>query len=542
MISSFRQPIVFDGNSTPIKTALFIIICVAWILPGLFGHDPWKPDEALAFGVVRSMLEEGRWFLPTIAGAPSYDYPPLYYWMAALLAKLASPLLPLHDGARLATGVFMSLTLYYTHKTARRLLDERAGRIAVLLLVGCLGLLWRGHQMNPEIAGLAGIAAALYGMTRIRSEPVKGGVTTGLAAGAIALSLGIVPALAPTLIALALMAVLKEWNNRTFRRGIAVALLTALPFMLAYPIMLWLQSALPLANWSDAILGLPCRDLLDKRPIDLLHFIRILPWYGLPALPFALWLWIKERRKLGERVELALPFAAFVTLLVLISLTRKASDAMGLALLPPLALAAAHTPERLSRSLASFMDWFSLLFFGLAATAAWLYWSAAVTGMPDTAARAMQRQVPGFEFTFVPLAFAAAILMTTLWLYATVRAHRNNRRAIVNWAAGITLVWVLVNLLGLPAADYRLSYRVPVKSLAQVVATQPGCVDLQGVGDAQRASLDYFADIRDGGEQCRWLLTQGTRGDAPAVAAGWQLAWEGARPGDNDERLRLYSR
>lgn len=548
MISSLRQPIIFDGTRSPVKTALFIIICLAWILPGLIGHDPWKPDEALAFGVIHSMLQDGQWLIPHIVGVPSHDYPPLYYWVAAGLAKIFSVVLPLHDGARLATGLFMAITLTFMHKTATRLFDERAGRISVLLTIGAIGLLWRGHQMNPELAGIAGLAIALYGMTRIRSEPTKGGVTTGIGAGIIALSIGIIPALAPALIALATMGILREWNNRTFRAGIGVSLLVLIPLMLVFPAILFSQSAEPVSQWADALLGVPCRDILTRRAFDNFHFIRILPWYGLPALPFAIWLWAKDRSKLAERFELAMPFAAFFTLLVLISLTRKASDGMGLPLLLPLALAGAHTLDRLSRSIASFMDWFSLMFFGIVAIAGWLYWTAAITGLPETAARAVARQVPGFTFTFGLLSFCIAVAFTLLWVYAVVRAHRNNRRAIVNWAAGVTLVWVLVNFLGLPAVDYRLSYRGAAQTIAAQLSQSKSCVASQNLGDPQRASLHYFANLRfiaidqPAAKDCAWLLSQGMRNEVRPADGRWQLFWEGARPGDNDERLRLYRR
>ncbi|MEO8102871.1 MAG: glycosyltransferase family 39 protein [Betaproteobacteria bacterium] len=549
MISTLRQPIVFDGTSSPVKSALFLIICMAWILPGLIGHDPWKPDEAIIFGVIHSMLQDGHWLVPAIAGTPAFDYPPLYHWTAALLAWLLSPMLPLHDGARLASGMFMAIALFYTHKTAKRLFDERAGRIAVLLVIGQLGLLWRGHQMNPELAGLAGLAIALYGMTRIRSEPSKGGITTGLGAGIIALSTGIVPALAPLFIALVTMAILGEWRNRTYRAGIGIAVLVSLPFMLVFPAILLSQITGPLTPWTETMLGMPWQDLATRRWLDNLHFIRILPWYALPALPFAIWLWSRDRAKIAARFELTLPLAAFLTLLVLISLTRRASDAMGLPLLLPLALAAAHTLDRLSRSIASFMDWFSLLFFGIVAIAGWLYWTAAVTGMPVAAAGAVARQVPGFTFSFQMLPFCIAIAFTLLWTYAVARAHRNNRRAVVNWAAGVTLVWLLANLLGLPAVDYRLSYRGPAQAIARNLPTPlAGCMASRNLGDAQRASLNYFAKLRfiaddlPAAEECGWLLTQGTRTVVPPVKTGWQLIWEGARPADNDERLRLYRR
>ncbi|MEP7156576.1 MAG: glycosyltransferase family 39 protein [Betaproteobacteria bacterium] len=547
MISSLRQPIVFDGTSSPVKTALFIIICMAWTLPGLVGHDPWKPDEALAFGVIYGMLHDGHWLIPHIVNVPSHDYPPLYYWVAALLAKILSFALPLHDGARLATGVFMGITLLYTHKTATRLFDERAGRIAVLLTIGSLGLLWRGHQMNPELAGLAGLAIALYGLTRIRSEPAKGGTTTGIGAGTIALSIGIVPALAPILSAVVIMCVLGEWRNRTFRAGILTALVVALPFMLVFPAIVLLKSPEPFTTWTECLLGMPIQDLLTRRLLENTYIIRILPWYGLPAIPFAIWLWTKDRSKLAERFELAMPFAVFITLLVLVSLTRKASEGIGMPLLLPLALAASHTLDRLSRSVASFMDSFSLLFFGIVAAAGWFYWTVALTGIPDVAARSLGRQVPDFVFSFQLIPFCVALAFTLLWIYAVVRAHRNNRRAVVNWTAGITLVWVIATLLGFPALDYRASYRSTAATIAGFIQAQPpACAASLNLGDSQRASLDYFAGLRfvaqdrPDASRCTWLLTQGTRTEIPLVDPAWQLLWEGARPADNDERLRLY--
>ena len=145
--------------------------------------------------------------------------------------------------------------------------------------------------------------------------------------------------------------------------------------------------------------------------------------------------------------------------------------------------------------------------------------------------------------------FVIAIAFTLLWVYAVVRAHRNNRRAIVNWAAGVTLVWLLANLLGLPAVDHRLSYRSTAQTIAGNLSADPtSCIASQSIGDSQRASFNYFAQLRfissdlPAAEQCRWLLTQGSRTDIPQVDLRWQLIWDGARPADNDERLRLYRR
>ncbi len=548
---TLKRPIVFDGTATPVKTALFLTICVAWLLPGLIGHDPWKPDEAITMGVVHAMLTDGgwqRWLVPHIAGVVSSEYPPLYYWLAALCAKLFSWALPAHDGARLASGVCMAVTILYLYKTANKLFDERAGRIAVALMIGSLGLLLRAHELNPEVAGLAGMSIAIYGLTRIRFEARKGGVTAGGGAVIIALSVGLAQALIVPLAAVLMMVLLHDWRNIAFRRGIAVTSGVLLAGAAIYPVLLATNGQLSTAVWQDAILGTPMFDAHTRDSVLPFYLLSILPWYALPTLPIAIWLWHKDRKIIGERIELALPIAVFVVSLLVLSILREARDAVGLVLLLPLALAGANSLDRLPKGVASFVDWFGLVFFGAVALAIWLYWSAALLGTPEAAARAVARAAPGFTVGFAWMPFVIAAVLSAVWAYAVVMAHRNNRRAIVNWAAGVTLIWVLLNLLGLPAVDHVRSYRQPITAVAKLIEQSPGCVLGLNVGLPQRAMFDYFAGLRFVGPRnesaaaCHWMLMQGTKTHAPDVAAAWQLVWEGARPGERVEQFRLYRR
>ncbi|MBN9424660.1 MAG: hypothetical protein J0I91_19640, partial [Candidatus Accumulibacter sp.] len=75
-----------------------VLLLVLYILPGLIGHDPWKVDDAVTIGVVHSMLRDGHWLMPHLAGQP-YPDAPFYYWIAAASGQLFSWLLPLHDAA-----------------------------------------------------------------------------------------------------------------------------------------------------------------------------------------------------------------------------------------------------------------------------------------------------------------------------------------------------------------------------------------------------------------------------------------------------------
>src|SRR2546421_12155076 len=140
---ALRGRIAYDGTRTPLKTVLFVIVCLAWLLPGLVGHDPWKSDEAVIFGAVSEMLRSGDWINFRVAGEPFLEKPPLFLLSAAALAKGRGALLPLHDAARLATGLYMALTLAFVSAASVELMGERGARMAVLLLIGCLGLLLR---------------------------------------------------------------------------------------------------------------------------------------------------------------------------------------------------------------------------------------------------------------------------------------------------------------------------------------------------------------------------------------------------------------
>ena len=37
---------------SPLPVPLLLVLCAAYLLPGLFDHDPWKADDAVSLGVI----------------------------------------------------------------------------------------------------------------------------------------------------------------------------------------------------------------------------------------------------------------------------------------------------------------------------------------------------------------------------------------------------------------------------------------------------------------------------------------------------------
>ena len=118
-------------------------------------------------------MQSGDWLVPTLAGEPFVEKPPLFFWSAALVAGLLGDVMPLHDAARLAAGFWVALALLFTYLAA----DKRIA--APLILAASLGYLQHAHQLITDNALVAGIAMGLYGLRD--AKPLLLGTGAGIA-------------------------------------------------------------------------------------------------------------------------------------------------------------------------------------------------------------------------------------------------------------------------------------------------------------------------------------------------------------------------
>lgn len=540
---ALRGRIAYDGTRTPLKTVLFLAVCLTWLVPGLVGHDPWKVDEAVAFGSVAEMLRSGDWVIFRIAGEPYLEKAPLFLWTAAAFAKAFGSLIPLHDAARLAAGFFMALTMGLLSLTCLELMGSRAVRMGVLLFIGCLGLLIRAHEMTTDLAGLTGIALGLYGLALALRRPLAGGAATGAGLGLAFLGDGFLPL--GMLLALMVMLPLAgpAWRTRPYAKTLALALACALPLLALWPLALASVSTDVLGQWLENASASRWTD-----PLQMTYFLRIMPWYAWPAWPLAAWTLWRARRTLPERRDLQLPLLAFIAFFLTITMFGEGREVNALPLLLPLAILGVAELESVPRGAASALDWFGMTTFFLFAALLWIGWGAAITGKPQFAAAWLQREIPGFAYRFNFLAFAFAAMLTLVWLVVVARSLRSTRRALVNWTAGITMVWMLMMTLGVPLVDQARSYRAVASRIVDALPGDFKCVARKGVGDAQRALLDYFVNMRTIREdlaeaaRCRALLVQAAPLHIPAIGDEWVEAWRGSRPGDRNELFIVYHR
>lgn len=535
-----RLPFAF-----PPRGVVLVALCAAYLLTGLLGHDPWKGDDVTHIGIAYAMLEDGHWLVPHLAGDPWLHSPPLYHWTATLLGWLLGFLLPLHDAARLATGVYAGLFVAGLAAAARQLAGAEAARGAALVAIGCLGLIVHVHEAQPAIAFLAAAAGLYYGLAVLPQQALRGGVASGAALGLGFLAVGL-----PALIALGplLLIPLLSPPLRTPQagRGLLLAFAVATPLALSWPLALhWLEPAAFGAWWTQEMSKLQTGPDAAR---TLWNFLKLLGWFAWPALPLALWTLWRERRRLHEARTL-IPLASFLVLLAAQSVFSDPRSLNALPLLPPLVLLAAPATLTLRRGAANAFDWFGMMTLTLLAGLIWLGWMAMVFGVPPQIARNLARLVPGFAADFSPAAFAVSLALTFAWLWLIFGSPRSPQRGTVHWAAGVTLCWALLMALWLPFIDHDRSYRQVAAALKAALPARHGCIAGRSLGSTQRAALDYFAGIRTAREgspaaaQCRLALVQGTSQKAALPAGkGWRMIWEGGRPSDRNERFRLYAR
>lgn len=513
-----------------------------YVLAGLFGRDPWKGEDAIHIGTAWHMLHFSDWLSPDLAGRPFHE-PPLYYWSAALTGTLFGHWLPLHEAMRLASGIWVTLTLMGLYYAGRELYGQASAAASPLLLAGCAGLLLHAHDAQPMLIALAAYSCALGALATIGRRPRLTGVYYGLAVAACLLGTGIAPTL--PLLAIAPIAWWLSPDRPKALHTLAVGLGLAALLILPWPLLLLHFEPSRFHGW----LATELKPL--KTPFSFPgagRFLALLPWFAFPALPLAGWTLWTRRKELSAPAQV-LPLAFLLLTLLMLALAFQPREIPALLMLPPLALLATPGALTLRRGAANAFDWFAMMTFSVFVGLVWLGWSAMALGWPAQLAKRVVVLRPGFVGHFDLLAMLIGLAATAWWLWLIITAPRSPYRSLTHWTLGFTTLWLLATTLILPWFDYGKTYRPVAQAVAQEMPAGHGCLAERGLTDAQRASLAYFVEIEPAaidsiaGKACDWLLVGGdTRQELAAPSGKWTKVWEGGRPGDRKEKFRLFKR
>ena len=546
------RPALRAGAVSKLPRGLLLLLCIAYVLPGFLGRDPWRSD-GLSFVVMWQMANGMMdWLHPVLYGHPiSGGW--LAYWLGAWsiqgLGAWIGPVLASRVPFMLALSATLSLTWYAAFHFARNeaaqpvapafgspiVPNDYARAIAdgvLLTLLASLGLLGRGHEASPQVLQLASVSAVLFGMAISPRKAVK-------SAAAIALGLLTLSLTGASWLTLLLLVVIVAclWPDLRGRRW-----------------TFWFALGLGAiaAVWAEAEQGWTLRGHWPNLAV-LADFFRIGLWFTWPAWPLAIWaLWRWRESVLAW--HLRTPWA-FALLALLSALALRNADTVFLLSLPPLAILGGFALPVMRRGALAAIDWFAVLFFSLLALAVWVLWLAMLTGWPPQPAANIARLAPGVHLQLVPATLFISLFTTAAWtaivIWRTGRHRHPLWKGMVLSASGVTLAWVLVGSLWMPVLNYASTYRMVGVGIAHAVQTtsalsmqvQPPCLQPGGLDLTSQALIGYWSGLRfssgrNDGATCPYAL--GTR--SPQHASAWRLIWRGGRPGERDEPLFLYQR
>ena len=554
-----------------------LLLCAAYLMPGLIGRGPWKSADVAAYGYMAELAAstEGwmRWLDPLLLGLRPETSALIPYWIGALAIKIAPAWVHPDLAVRIAFamllwGAFTATwyAVYYLARTpnaqpvafafggeahptdyARAIADG-----ALLALIACLGLAQLGHETTPALAQLFFIAHLFYGVAALPYHRV--GASLALVVGTVGLALSGAPTVAMALGAgsAALVVIDRRRAAQTTPDDEVPLYAPSAPAVIAGLALLAGLLAVGLGLWHWQIV-LPGQHASKTLGADLRSQARLLLWFTWPAWPLALWTLWRWRRQLTAR-HVALPFW-FALVPLAATWSTDFSERSLLLALPALATLAAFALPTFRRSAAALIDWFTLLFFSGAAFIIWAYWIAMQTGVPPKMAASVTRLVPGFvpQFSWLTLLFALAATLAWCWLvrWRTGRHRAALWKTLVLPGGGAALCWLLGTTLWLPALDHALSYAPQVRAISERVGQAP-CIAALSLSRAHIAALRYHGRFNlqplgpaGGGAQCPWLLVSpeaiGRAGQSIDFEQ-WRLVGTLRRPTSAGDDILMFQR
>jgi len=138
---------------------------------GIHGHSLWSPDEPREAGMALEMHQHGLSALPTLAGEPFLEKPPLFFWLAAASFQVFG----VREAAeRVPTVIFGALATLAAYAIARATSGRRAALVAAVFAASFSTFWSVGHRGVNDVVLGAACAGAHALLVRARAMAERG--------------------------------------------------------------------------------------------------------------------------------------------------------------------------------------------------------------------------------------------------------------------------------------------------------------------------------------------------------------------------------
>ncbi len=574
MSAAPNPAIVAQSVTRRLPRRILLVFCLAYILPGFIGREPWKNADISAFGYMLELFKgQTNWFSPQVMGQTPEITGLLPYWLGAWAMQVAPSWIAPDFAARIPFMILLGLTLlatwhgvYYLARSPSALPvvfafggeakpKDYARTIAdggLLALIASLGLAQFSHETTPALAQLCFTAVLFYAVAAMQYHALSSSAL--FLVGLMGLALSGAPSLAMAMGMGSLVIFTAGYQygeqhidpvDKARRVKSSYAMTAALILVVAT------ATGLDLWRWTMV--------LPEVSWYELQTVSRLLLWFAWPTWPLAIWTLWRWRRQYASR-HVALPLW-FVSVAFISMVFTSTSDRALLLGLPALATLAAFALPTLERRLSALIDWFTLFFFTSIGLLIWGVWIAMQTGSQPKSTMLVDKLVPGYVASFSVLPFLVAILATLAWIWLVtwrVGRHRTAMwKSMVLPAGGTALSWLLLMTLWLPILDFARSYAPLVGRVTSIVG-QSNCVQVYGMNVGQITAFKFHGGLQVNpvvadstssstiaAAQCPWMVVDADAEVALAVNVDmkpWKFVTKVRRPSDDNEDVLLYRR
>lgn len=593
-IQSWRPPRPLPGLAASatqhVPRWVFFLLGIFYLWSGLFTHGPWQGPDLLGMAQARAILQVlqpldasvvslgdtvgSLLFSQLQGGALLSDGPLTAWWMAlgmAAWALLAGSLAgfpvsieSLHAAGRISLVVWILAGLVCLWQATHRLSRRREARpddplgigptapafattmadCAVLLALACIGAFARWHEASTHALHFCLTAGLLWAMAVAPERPRQAGLWIGALTALGFFNEGLrflLAALAGITMACLFVAPWRLIAPTLVRFGLPVLFLG--PGLWLMAVIAFDQEAL-LKTWWDS--------QQTAIPRSLLHGPETWAWSWWPLWPMVLTLMVQAwRHGLWRLFHLQMVAALLLPWILVYGLGLGGANPARFMPVALLACLAAYGLLSLPRSVTSLVDWFAVVAFTGLGVLIWLYWSAIVFGFPEHLASRLDFLAPGVTGDASLFEFLAGVSVSGLWIaLITWRIGRGENRLwrpVVLSAGGVSLAWVLMMNLLLPALEINRGYGHAVAGLQSAIdratplaglTPAQTCVQAPGTDLISRAIVLSSLTLplaRPSYGQCHWRLSTSS-----FVPEGWATVLVIPRNPNRPERTRFY--
>lgn len=519
-------------QATHEKPLWLLLLLFAWLWPGVFSHDLWKPDEPYVHAATQALLNSQSWLVSTT------PFSPIYLWFAAGFEQLLSPhWADSYSAMRFASVFFTAIGLVSCGMAGFHLLGKYQGRSVILILIGCAGLIETGHLLSDMSVQFAALGLMLYALSlAYQKRSLYAAILLSISWTFISLSAGLLVMLTAVCFAFSLL-LAHSWQTREFRITLLLSVVIALPLVFIYPLALHHYAPHEFFLWrTQHLFGSFGGTHHWDWSFNPWYYLKNLLWFAFPALPLALWTIQQCRLHTQAWGVLAKHWLIFFGIIMVIQ-PNTIRDSL-IWFMPALALLGAAKLDQLRRGAAAFLNWFGIATFGLFALCLWIGFFAINFGSPAWLADYATQYNPDYIPDIDIMPMLVALSFTPLWLWAITRKHIKGRQAVTNWAAGVTLTWALLMTLFLPWLDAIKSYRPIVQKMAQALPQsmpQNACLHISSpiIQLAWQEHQPHAIPLANQAS-CTYILLQ-TQKNHFVPSAQQTIIWQGSRPQNDNE-------